>query len=1167
MATALPIHPWGTVVTNPMGWQKYQTDLAVWSRQQVAAPPAVPVAPYAYTPPSLGLLESIDWSKATIVPEGAVTPIREIPPLPPPPQFDLDAANDPAVAQQILQPYITERTDPFGLSTKISINTADAVNAYGDKVVSNALTALQIQDVPQLIAGANQFLQDNRRLQTGEYIAKSEYDALSPEDKSFISKNGIEVFNTQQKTEFAEFESTHVKLPDGYVPKSQWEDDSIFTPKMRDIAMDSGLAALSTEGLSDREMFSKYKEWGIVPELSTFSRIDDEGNIEYTPPAYGDNVESIKKRESAFLSDTWYLKQMALQRAGFEAPEYTPEEKERLEQLGVTLDPESKKVLAATTTPSAFDKLWESLSEQDKLTVLANYQIPSQQWKQFGTAVASFVPIVGTVVDWNRMSTPWKAASIGLDFLFLAPMIGGPARSAIGLISKARIGRAGLYFARGAEAPMMKVIDFIKAENKFVKGLANTLREANMPRDIINKITGVSRTQSKYLEVLDKIDDLGDAIKVRGTMATPEAAASLSKTQAQLTKAIASGESKSYITALQKEIELLQSRMASGGEVRTALTDALKQLEEQKARLAIELDKAGKDFAGLISRKLYPVGSQGIPKAFGGVALPVESPALREVLADFGKRLVKHTEALYQDIKNPVKLTSRQLQELKSQLASIESQIRQSVDTFENPVMRQGLLEQQQRLTTRIFNSELAGRIEAEMGWTAAKGDELAKMAGQIDSLRAEIESAKLGAMLPGASKAEALQAVKNLRLKLVKLVNQYNAERKALVTKAWNYLQTMDIEWPVQEAMGRYRGTTVVKTPPSLSALFSSKAGTATRPSRSIVQGVFGGIPAMPIAAGSTVARLTLIFKDGQMQANLQSPTGETQMVSLAQLQGYANMTPAQIGKATPDVVIQAHAAQTIQAVVNQPLPDIDTDVEVKTAVEINQQFQDAVSQGIATATNIFAEVYGQTGNMAEAETAAQNAAQDAIDTATKSVTETETQTSTETQQEIRTRAMTAVKTLLKQKIKTGKLITVPTPVILPEGEEGAAPQEKYKGAVAWQQGKLNRNGFPTPVWHILNTKGEKVTLYEIHISENPPAGVDVFEGATRALDSLRAKGRLPRELSIDIGAFDLQLRSEGKGKVRGKYTRDRGGRTRGDASAKEANVIISRMLGDFYR
>ena len=81
----------------------------------------------------------------------------------------------------------------------------------------------------------------NVKLSTGEYVPKSEFDALSSDDQKLLMEKGVAEFSAIKKVDFDKFVAEHVKLSTGeYIPKEAF---NALRPERQQLLMDLGVEA------------------------------------------------------------------------------------------------------------------------------------------------------------------------------------------------------------------------------------------------------------------------------------------------------------------------------------------------------------------------------------------------------------------------------------------------------------------------------------------------------------------------------------------------------------------------------------------------------------------------------------------------------------------------------------------------------------------------------------------------------------------------------------------------------------------------------------------------------------------------------------------------------------------------------------------------------------
>lgn len=82
--------------------------------------------------------------------------------------------------------------------------------------------------------------------------------------------------------------------------------------------------------------------------------------------------------------------------------------------------------------------------------------------------------------------------------------------------------------------------------------------------------------------------------------------------------------------------------------------------------------------------------------------------------------------------------------------------------------------------------------------------------------------------------------------------------------------------------------------------------------------------------------------------------------------------------------------------------------------------------------------------------------------------------------------------------------------------GDGEGKDKGKYKGAITWKQGF---------VWYVI--KAPYKTEYDIEVLRNPPSGAKKLDGPRSAYKTIqRLTGRVPKNLFIDMGIMDIQIK-----------------------------------------
>lgn len=523
-----------------------------------------------------------------------------------------------------------------------------------------------------------------RQLKTGEYVFESQYAELGPEDREKLEKVGVEEFTKEKeekiKRDYHKLDTGELVLKTNY---TFWPD------KMKEVANREGVSAVSLEGLSGQTKVNRMKELGIIDKTiknPIYLSETDKGEVSYKEAPWQTDTEKVKlwSDESDLLSDKtkWGEIKRAIARSQLETPEGA---------ISATTPLRNEPGFFAKFKerdrfrPEWFDNWYGKLPDEQKLLLLGNYRTKKEVSLQTADAAASMVPIVGTIKDWNDMSTTWKGLSIAGDVLFLSPLI----RSGITAANKS------LKAARGI--PELTTKKALKAEREFVTQLTRDLRRTGMTNTDIQGVTAISGAQSDVFRAKDNLKALQNKL------------ANISKEP--LPKSIA----EPMRTKLKVDIE-----------------KAEKALEEANLRLT----KKGFDLAKDVARTDTKILTESHPEE-------LVKPLARERLEHFARSITKHTNELWDELQIPKKLTRSQKKDLYRRLEVLESDVRDSVNNFESGIFRVDKLAEQQKIRSILFNDELGSKLVAESGWQAARTKKIKALESKLEVLRRQLTTAE----------------------------------------------------------------------------------------------------------------------------------------------------------------------------------------------------------------------------------------------------------------------------------------------------------------------------------------------------------------------------------------------------------------------------------------
>jgi hypothetical protein len=218
----------------------------------------------------------------------------------------------------------------------------------------------------------------------GQYMKNAEWAHLTKEEQQFIIDKGLVEYQDKKLKE------ENVKVGEGeYMTNAEWahlskEDQQLISDKglksymeaqpkvelksgerilksdydnlpapMQKALMTGGFEAINLDKLKPEDKFKKMQEWDMIPKDAEFTGIDSEGNITYQP------TDKTMKREVPWYQDAW--------------ESLTPWD----EVKGETVTAEGAGIMAAET----------------------------------------FIPLVYSIRNWDKMSDTERALSLGMDVL------------------------------------------------------------------------------------------------------------------------------------------------------------------------------------------------------------------------------------------------------------------------------------------------------------------------------------------------------------------------------------------------------------------------------------------------------------------------------------------------------------------------------------------------------------------------------------------------------------------------------------------------------------------------------------------------------------------------------------------------------------------------------
>ena len=149
-------------------------------------------------------------------------------------------------------------------------------------------------------------------------------------------------------------------------------------------------------------------------------------------------------------------------------------------------------------------------------------------------------------------------------------------------------------------------------------------------------------------------------------------------------------------------------------------------------------------------------------------------------------------------------------------------------------------------------------------------------------------------------------------------------------------------------------------------------------------------------------------------------------------------SIPPEVRGRRTFAAIAREYGEQPLEDAIGIPLDGLSTRVQIKTAIQINQEFEKALAGGTSTAVNALIKTYTRTGNMNKA----QNDAMNALDNYLK----TEVQPKTQLEPKVKVAVNIAVKNAVEDFIKTPYKVPPPKIRLMP-GDDDEIHIEEVEG------------------------------------------------------------------------------------------------------------------------
>lgn len=339
-------------------------------------------------------------------------------------------------------------------ATHVRLNTGEWVDKqWYDSLAYGARYILKIKGLEYVKeALRKRFEATHVQLKTGEWVSKEYYDKLGSSAQYVLRTKGVEFVNELIKKRVEGVEGLQAKV----------EDEPVVTLRVSPEA-------------SGEEVFAGLQGRGEIHGLAIYQGYNKEtGEVSYTAPTIDLSLSQIK-RYWAELEPTQQRIQanLALGKRPYEAAE----------PFSKLPEDEQDTVLRYYLT--SYFPLQMSLKGEDKY-LNEVWETQKYQLKELGLGM---IPIYGTIRNWNKMSTSWKAVSVALDVAIVVPVV----KSLIGAVRAARV-------------PIVaKALQAVKVEGTLARQMSGKL-QVSYGKPVATAYKNMVKAQSKYIAQLAKIE-------------------------------------------------------------------------------------------------------------------------------------------------------------------------------------------------------------------------------------------------------------------------------------------------------------------------------------------------------------------------------------------------------------------------------------------------------------------------------------------------------------------------------------------------------------------------------------------------------------------------------------------------------------------------------------
>lgn len=698
---------------------------------------------------------------------------------------------------------------------------------------------------------------------------------------------------------------------------------------------------------------------------------------------------------------------------------------------------------------------------------------------------AALVPVVGTVLYWNEMSTPWRVASIALDVVAVGGLVGG-------VIPKGAVGRA---VGRVVKMPGLQAAqDATRAE---IKATTKTLAEVDRP--LAKSFSGLHDSMNSYTKAAveaknnDKlIRDLEKTLKTTFGEVRPEVEHSLELAQAR-------------VGPLREEVELTRQRLIRAGESFSRRQAEVQQTIERRVTQAY-----GYDYGQ------GPKVNQGKPiaRTFG-----YDTPALKQEAKDIGKVLSKRIDVVAERAVNP---PQKSLNKLTKALRAAEA----DGDPAEIARIKENIA---------LVKSEKARGIAYDLKRYTEKARALKAGAEETARLRAEAEAELKAARdyvakVKNSGDAQAIsRAGEDLiaaEERLDAIIEQQKTARE-LSEKLTDYLQQYDRQWAEEFTGGGGGGRVFNPATRPFTLISPSGVKVSVGASRFVGGGLSGG-GARTGAGGERGAtsrqrfpmtlpidpaeRLVWVFPQPTTPGIAPGRVAEPDIKSFPLGSVKTITKPRVLPLIEPTPIV---TPGTVPVVVPQPKPlvspEIRPDISTDTRTQAKTQTQTETKTQKQTATQTKTDTKTQTQTQARA----------GVTVGSKPGGGVETETAPET------KPIFGIKTKTQTTTQYDKKATRKIPIVIPPSSDKEKREyvRGLPGAATYNMGKLEIGGKLLDIWWV-KIPGHKEPVV---IKGNAPEGVRILadgKGSAKKTAQVLGRGRTFAPFTQRHGAVTARMK-----------------------------------------